>query len=76
MRVVSVRENCKNKKRPSTNTSGIIGVHWDKKSSKWSAQICVNYKKIFLGYYDNITDAASARQTAEKKYNFHPNHGR
>ena len=76
MRVVSVRENGKNKKRPSTNTSGIIGVYWNKASSKWVAQIGVNRKTIFLGSYDNITDAANARQTAEKKYNFHPNHGR
>jgi len=76
MRVVSTRENGKNRKRPSTNTSGIIGVSWNKRQSKWVSQICVNYKKIFLGCYDNITDAASARQTAEKKYNFHPNHGR
>jgi len=76
MRVVSVSENGKNKKRPSTNTSGIIGVYWNKASSKWVAQIGVNRKTIFLGSYDNITDAANARQTAEKKYNFHPNHGR
>ena len=76
LRCVSMTENARNQKRPCTNKSGFIGVHWDKKASKWRAAIGVNRKKIILGYYDNITDAANARQTAEKKYNFHPNHGR
>ena len=51
-------------------------MHWDKNRQNGVQQIGVNRKKIILGYYDNITEAASARSAAEKKYNFHPNHGR
>lgn len=32
------------------------------------AQIKYNYKRIFLGYYDDIEDAIRARLKAELKY--------
>lgn len=36
----------------------------------------VNYKTIYLGRFDNLEDAIKARQEAEIKYGFHPNHGK
>lgn len=50
------------------NTSGITGVHYDKKRNKWCAQIMINRKGIFLGYYNNKDDAIKSRLTAEQKY--------
>ena len=45
----------------SNNTSGVIGVSWYKKYSKWVSIIGVNGKNINLGYFDTIKEAAEAR---------------
>lgn len=57
-----------NKSMLSNNTSGHVGVHWDKSRNKWTAQIGYMNKNIHLGRYDDIEDAIKARKEAEKKY--------
>ena len=42
------------------NTSGYRGVCWDKISNKWAVYISINYKRIFLGYYQTALAAAKA----------------
>jgi endo-alpha-1,4-polygalactosaminidase (GH114 family) len=42
------------------NTSGYKGVYLDKVRNKWVASTKINNKKIFIGRYDNIKDAARA----------------
>ena len=53
---------------PSNNTSGVIGVCWNKKAKKWEAQIRVNKVQKFLGYFINKEDAIKVRKEAEIKY--------
>jgi len=43
-----------------TNTTGYRGVGFNKSRNKWTAQIIVNYKNIFLGHFSNAIDAAKA----------------
>jgi len=76
LREATNRENNKNQKLRCDNTSGVVGVYWDKRSAKWWARIKVDRKSIHLGYFDSIEDAAAARAEAEIKYDFHENHGR
>ena len=76
LRAVSHAENGKNQKLSVTSTSGVCGIHWYKRSSKWSAEITVNGSKKHLGYFIEKSDAIAARKDAEIKYGFHPNHGR
>lgn len=45
----------------SNNTSGYRGVCWDKRKNKWVVHIRINYKYKSLGSYDNIIEAAKAR---------------
>jgi hypothetical protein len=68
LRIASKIENNRNVSIGKNNTSGIIGVKWDKRCNKWSVIICVNYKSIFLGRFENIEDATIARLRAEKEY--------
>lgn len=75
IRDVSHLENYKNVKLRSDNTSGTVGVTWSKQRKRWCAQIRVNNVQIPLGRFVNLEDAIKARQNAEEKYNFHPNHG-
>ena len=56
---------------PQNNTSGIKGVHWDKKRHKWCAQIVFKGKHYSLGRYDKKEDAIEVRKIAEK--NLHEN---
>ena len=64
LRLDTESENQRNKGMQSNNTSGITGVYWNKKYSKWQAQSCDNTgKQKFLGYFNNITEAADVVQT-------------
>lgn len=76
LRSVSHAENGRNQKRPSNNTSGVIGVNWHKFHKKWQSCIRLDRKIIHLGYFTDKADAIAARKAAEAKYGFHPNHGR
>lgn len=51
-----------------TNKSGVAGVSWHKASGKWTAQIKIDGKRIYLGVFDNIPAAAEARKQGEIKY--------
>lgn len=75
LRDVKSQTNARNQRLPKNNTSGLIGVCWDKATGKWMAHIKVDYKNIALGRHDNLLDAAAARKSAELEYNFHENHG-
>ena len=76
LREVTAQENSKNSRMPKNNTSGHVGVNFNKQSGKWKAYIKVSGKWVYLKTYANIEDAIAARQAAEIKYGFHKNHGR
>ena len=76
LRLVSHKENMKNQRIRSDNSSGMIGVYWNKTKGKWYSAITINGQKKHLGYFDDKAKATDARRDAESKYNFHQNHGR
>lgn len=75
LREVSNAENSRNMSLSCRNSSGIVGVHWNKQREKWHAQILVAGCNIYLGLFDDLSDATAARRVAEIKYKFHENHG-
>ena len=75
LREVTNQENAKNKRKSPKNTSGTTGVTWAKNEKRWKAQIMVNRRMIFLGQSKDINIAIQLRKDAEKRYNFHNNHG-
>ena len=50
------------------NTSGVIGVYWNKKAKKWYSKIYYHSSQKHLGYFINKEDAIKARREAEIKY--------
>jgi len=76
LRDVTNQENNKNRSKNCNNTSGHIGVCWDKDAEKWRARIDVNGGTKHLGYFNVLEDAVAARQAASVKYGYHKNHGR
>ncbi|EPP2736425.1 HNH endonuclease [Escherichia coli] len=45
-----------------------------KRGKRYIAYICVNNKQKYLGSFSTLEGAIKARQEAEIKYGFHPNH--
>lgn len=76
LRSVSHAENGRNSKLPRDNRSGCIGVHWNSECSKWAAEIRANGQRHYLGLFATREAAAAARKAAERRLDFHPNHGR
>lgn len=76
LRLATKSENMRNMKLPSDNTSGRIGVSWDKREGKWQAYIVVEGRKKHLGRFARKADAIAAREAAEAELGFHENHGR
>jgi hypothetical protein len=68
LRIATVSQNNINKPMRTANTSGAVGVDWNKRRSKWRARISINNKEICLGYFENFNDAVEARKQAEEKY--------
>lgn len=60
LREATWSENMANRKMPSHNTSGYIGVSWDGPSGKWDARV----NKIRIGLFDDILKAVAARDAA------------
>lgn len=68
LRICRHKENDRNNGLYKNNTSGFIGVYFDKARRKWSARICVDGKNISLGRYDELSDAIRARLVGELRY--------
>jgi len=64
LRVCNRSQNMLNTKAHSDNASGMKGVSWDKKKRKWRARIFINNREKWLGYFDQIIDAAHAYDEA------------
>ena len=60
LRVCTDSQNGANRGKQKNNKSGYKGVHWNKKTKKWAAQIQYHKKVLNLGYYSDIIEAAKA----------------
>lgn len=76
LREVNALENHKNYPMYSNNTSGQIGVYWNKAAQKWHTRIKVNGKYIHGGLFISKKNAIAKRRQMEIEHGFHKNHGR
>lgn len=73
LRQCSHAENHQNVGLRVDSSSGVTGVSFIKKSSKWLAYVCVNQKRHRLGQFDTFDEAVRARIAAKAKlHQFHP----
>lgn len=68
LRLCTQLQNNQNAPKNKRNTSGYKGVHWNIGEKKWVAHIRVNQKKVRLGSFGNVEDAAKAYAEASRKY--------
>jgi hypothetical protein len=64
LRPATRAENLHNLGRRSGNTSGKRGVWWHAKSSRWTAQIRVNGRRVHLGLFESVDQASDAYEAA------------
>ena len=76
LREVSHQENHKNRPLHKNNSSGVVGVYWNKECNKWHATIKIDKKLTHLGLFINKEDVVKARKEANIKNGFHKNHGK
>lgn len=75
LRDVSVGENARNRRRPSTNRTGVIGLY------RWAYYghvywVATSPSKKSGTYFHCIGAALKFRKSVEMEHNFHQNHGR
>jgi len=75
LRVVSRKENCRNRKRSAKNRTGVNGVS-EHLPGRWRAYIGTDTGNIYLGVFHSFEAAVAARKEAEKQHGYHQNHGR
>jgi hypothetical protein len=63
---VTRTEQILNRRMNRNNTSGTVGVSWDKWSGKWMAFTKVNYKMKNLGRYSTLQEAIDARNRYDR----------
>lgn len=68
LREATASENACNRKTFKNNTSGVKGVSWHKKHSKWMVYIDFNKKRKTVGYFDDVELAELASVEARNKY--------
>lgn len=79
LRTANMAINARNAAMRRDSTSGVSGVHWHVGRygrPVWVARVQVNGKRHFLGSFDDIEQAKSARLSALSKYGFGPSHGK
>jgi hypothetical protein len=75
LKEATTRQNCRNRKISTSNVSGTVGVR--QHGNKWIAAIGNSRdSKGHLGTFGTFEQAVAARQAAERRLGYHPNHGR
>lgn len=68
LRTATKRLNAANTGVAVNNTSGVKGVYRRSDGKKWFASIMVEQKTIYLGCFDEISEARKAREHAEREF--------
>ena len=73
LRLATPMQQTQNVTKYKNNTSGYVGVHWDKSNNKWVSRVWVNYIMHYLGLFDSIEEAIDARVKAKNRlHTFNP----
>ena len=75
LRKATKSENMRNERQRDDNTSGVIGVDFDKSRGRWRGQIHNNEGKRIGKRFTDFNDAVKWRRDKEREFNYHANHG-
>jgi hypothetical protein len=60
LRIATRAQNVMNQRVSSANTSGFKGVSWDVDAGKWRAYINFQHKRVYIGLFTDVEEAALA----------------
>jgi hypothetical protein len=67
LRLATHSQNLQNRRKTvSNNTSGVRGVHWSTQAKRWMAIIPFEGKRVYLGVFKDLKEAAKTRRSAER----------
>ena len=69
LRWISKSNNNRNRPKFKNSSSKYMGVYFDKHAGKYKAQIKINNKNKYIGYYEKEEDAARAFDDYVKQHN-------
>lgn len=75
LRLADRATQSRNLKMNRTNTSGVMGVGFDKSRGLWRAHIWDKNKQVYLGRFKTREEAIAAREAALKRYGYSDRHG-
>jgi hypothetical protein len=67
---VTTAEVSRGRSRRSDNSSGVVGVGSYKATDKWQAYINADGKRVHLGHFAELQDAAAVRVEAEREHGY------
>ena len=67
LREATRSQNAQNAGLQENNTSGVRGVHWNKREGKWCVRCMLGGKRYSFGLYDDLKTAAAVAADARKK---------
>lgn len=71
LRIVTDKQNVQNRGVLNRNNrSGFRGVYWHSSASKWSAEVMVDRKKVYLGLFVDLGNANNAAIAKRKALGF------
>lgn len=68
LREATGTQNQGNRNRGKNNTSGVKGVHFNKKDDRWQASISMKGRYVYLGQSSDLSEAAGWYEKAAKQY--------
>ncbi|REC53831.1 HNH endonuclease [Rhodosalinus sediminis] len=77
LRPTDSAQNARNTAISRSNSSGVVGVSWNREKRRWWAYIHpAKGRRHLLGSFRSKADAVAVRKAAERHYGYHQNHGR
>lgn len=68
LRKADLKQNAYNSKIRKSSVSGHKGISWDKSRGKWKSYGFINGKQVFLGRFDELSEAIKARENFAKEH--------
>lgn len=75
LREANPKEQRRNMSKHKHNTSGVMGVSFDKARGLWRANVWENNKQVYLGRFKTMEEAIKAREDALTHYGYCEGHG-
>ena len=71
LRPATIKQNNENTTLRKDNSTGCRGVHFSKRDGKYVAKVEHNKKRVLVGYFENLEDAALAVQKKRQELYSH-----